>query len=144
MHVAAVLKRKGSNVVTIHPERTISDVAHLLTANRIGAVVVAEQDRHVLGIISERDIIHGIARHGHGVLDMPVTELMTREVLTCDPRDTMARIMAVMTDRRVRHLPVCEDGRLIGMISIGDVVKQRLNEAEVEVESLRDYVGGKV
>lgn len=144
MHVAAVLKRKGNNVVIIHPDRTISDAAHLLTTHRIGAVVVAEQDRQVRGIISERDIIHGIARHGQRVLDMPVTELMTREVLTCDPGDTMARIMGVMTDRRVRHLPVCEDGRLVGMISIGDVVKQRLNEAEVEVESLRDYVGGKV
>jgi CBS domain-containing protein len=142
MHVAAVIKRKGSNVVSISPDSTISDAARLLTEHRIGAVLVLDGSEGILGIISERDIIRGLAKHGPDALSQSVGVLMTREVQHCSPRDTIAEIMTVMTKRRFRHLPVVDDGKLLGMISIGDVVKQRLDETELEVETLRGYVTG--
>lgn len=140
MHVAAVLKRKGHQVITTVPETTVAAVAELLADNRIGAILVMDGER-IAGIISERDIIRGLARRGSSVLDKPVAELMTQDVLHCRPSDTIAEVMAVMTQKRIRHLPVVED-KLVGMISIGDVVKQRLDETELEVETLRSYVTG--
>jgi len=142
MHVAAVIKRKGSNVVSISPDKTIADATKLLTEHRIGAVLVLDGSEGILGIISERDIIRGLAKHGPDALNQKVTALMTREVQECSPRDTIAEIMTTMTKRRFRHLPVVDDGKLLGMISIGDVVKQRLDETELEVETLRGYVTG--
>jgi len=142
MHVAAVIKRKGSNVVSIAPDRTIADATKLLTENRIGAVLVLDGTSGILGIISERDIIRGLAQHGTGALGQRVDALMTRDVQHCSPRDTIADVMNVMTKRRFRHLPVVDEGKLLGMISIGDVVKQRLDETELEVETLRGYVTG--
>ncbi|HEV7373011.1 CBS domain-containing protein [Arenibaculum sp.] len=141
MHVAAVLKRKGSHVVSTDPGRTVGDIVEMLADNRIGAVLVLDGGR-VVGIVSERDVIRGIAEHGPAVLGHRVDTLMTRDVLHCRPTDTMAELMAVMTERRVRHLPVIADGEVAGMVSIGDVVKQRLDEAELEVETLRSYVAG--
>jgi CBS domain-containing protein len=94
----------------------------------------------IVGIISERDIVRGLAKHGAAVAALSVSDLMTPEVLTCSPNDTIAEIMAVMTAQRFRHLPVVEDGRLAGIVSIGDVVKYRLDETKLEVDSLRDYV----
>lgn len=140
MHVAAVLKRKGHQVITTAPEATVAAVIELLTDNRIGAVLVMDGER-IAGIISERDIIRDLARRGAAILDKPVAELMTRDVLHCRPSDTIAEVMTVMTQKRIRHLPVVED-TLVGMISIGDVVKQRLDETELEVETLRSYVTG--
>ncbi|HYD32172.1 MAG TPA: CBS domain-containing protein [Azospirillaceae bacterium] len=141
MHVAAILKRKGTKVVTTTPDQPIASVAHRLTTHRIGAVVVTGPNDEILGIISERDIIRGLTRHAERALALTAGDLMTREVLTCLPQDTIADLMAIMTARRIRHLPVLVDGRLGGMISIGDVVKARLDETELEVETLRGYAG---
>ncbi len=142
MHVSAVLKRKGGVVVTATPEQTIASVAMLLTANRIGAVLVVTQDGGLAGILSERDIIRGIAEHGAAVLSLPAERLMTREVTSCRPSDTIGDVMKMMTRGRFRHVPVLDHGRIQGVISIGDAVKQRLDEAELEVETLRGYVSG--
>ncbi|UEM04675.1 CBS domain-containing protein [Skermanella rosea] len=142
MHVAAVIKRKGSSVISIAPERTIGEAANLLTENRIGAVLVMDGNEGIRGIISERDIIRALTKFGADTLNRRVEEVMTRNVQQCSPSDTIAEIMTVMTTRRFRHLPVVENGKLLGMISIGDVVKQRLDETELEVETLRGYVTG--
>jgi CBS domain-containing protein len=142
MHVAAVIKRKGSTVISITPERTIAEAANLLTENRIGAVLVLDGGEGIRGIISERDIVHALSKHGATAMTRRVEEVMTREVKHCSSKDTIAEVMTVMTKRRFRHLPVVDDGKLLGMISIGDVVKQRLDETELEVETLRGYVTG--
>lgn len=144
MHVAAVLKRKGTDVVTVRPSDSIGDVARTLTRHRIGAAVVMEDGGSTLpcGIVSERDIVRAVAADGAVALDRPASELMTRQLVTGTPTDTVAQLMAVMTERRIRHVPIIEDGRMVGVISIGDVVKSRLDETEMEVESLRGYVAG--
>ncbi len=110
---------------------------------RIGALVVSEDNIEVLGIISERDIVRGLADHGLDLLDMRVDELMTREVFTCAPTDRTSKLMAKITERRIRHLPVIENGALCGIVSIGDVVKVRLDEIESEANALRDYISGR-
>jgi len=140
MHVRNILDGKGKRVTTLRPETTIAATTRLLAQQRIGAVLVTDATDNIVGIISERDIVAGLASHGAAVASLVVADLMTRDVLTCNPDDTIADIMAVMTTRRVRHLPVLDGGRLSGIISIGDVVKFRLDEAKLEVESLRDYV----
>jgi CBS domain-containing protein len=142
MHVAAVIKRKGSSVVSITPDRTIADATNLLTENRIGAVLVLDSNQGIRGIISERDIIRALSKYGANALTHRVEALMTKDVQQCSPKDTIAEVMTTMTTRRFRHLPVVEDGKLLGMISIGDVVKQRLDDTELEVETLRGYVTG--
>lgn len=142
MHVAAVLKNKGSTIITTRPEEPVGSVAQLLHVNRIGAVLAVDAKGEIAGIISERDIVRGLATHGAAVLDMPASTLMTRKVVHCTPADTVASVMGLMTSGRFRHLPVLEQGRLVGVISIGDVVKHRLEEYTQEVESLRDYVSG--
>jgi CBS domain-containing protein len=142
MHVAAVIKRKGSGVVSITPDRTIADATNLLTENRIGAVLVMDGAEGIRGIISERDIIRALSKYGADALTHTVGSLMTREVQQCSPNDTIAEVMTTMTTRRFRHLPVVDGGKLLGMISIGDVVKQRLDDTELEVETLRGYVTG--
>jgi CBS domain-containing protein len=140
MHIAAVIKRKGSDVVSIAPDRTIAEAVSLLTKNRIGAVLVLDSTGEIHGILSERDIVSGLSRHGADALTQRVDALMTRDVLRCSPHDTIAEVMEVMTERRTRHLAVMENGKLAGLISIGDVVKQRLIDANLEVETLRGYV----
>ena len=140
MHVAAVIKRKGSNVVSIAPDRTIAEAVSLLIENGIGAVLVLDGTGAIHGILSERDIINGLSKQGADALTQPVDALMTRDVLRCSPHDTIAEVMEVMTERRTRHLAVIENGKLVGLISIGDVVKQRLIDANLEVETLRGYV----
>ncbi|MGH7918160.1 MAG: CBS domain-containing protein, partial [Candidatus Binataceae bacterium] len=137
--VSDVLARKGRGVVTVAPHQTVAALAVILTDNRIGAVPVIDAGR-LAGIISERDVIHGMARHGMAVLAMPVEQLMTREVRTCIPDDPIVELMEVMTLQRIRHLPVMRDGELDGIVSIGDVVKQRLGEAQFELETLRGYI----
>ena len=140
MYVADILNAKGSEVIATGPTETVAVTARLLNDRRIGAVVVRDGEDNVIGVISERDIIRGIAVNGADALDMEVRELMTSEVISCKPTDTISEVMRVMTTRRFRHLPVMEDGALKGMISIGDVVKYRLEETETEARALRDYV----
>jgi len=144
MNVEGILRSKGATVVTIKPDATVGDLVHGLREDRIGAMVVSEDGRSVLGIISERDVVRGLADRGSRVLEAPVAELMTRDVVLCTPRDTVKQVMAAMTRRRVRHLPVVADGVLCGIVSIGDVVKNRLEEIETETNVLREaYIGRK-
>jgi CBS domain-containing protein len=140
MHVAAVIKRKGSHVVSVAPDRTIAEAVSRLIENGIGAVLVLDGTGNIHGILSERDIITGLGRHGGDTLGLRVEALMTRDVQRCSPHDTIAEVMGVMTEQRTRHLAVIEDGKLAGLISIGDVVKQRLIDTNLEVETLRGYV----
>lgn len=140
MDVASLLGSKGNRVVTTRPDATISEVVHKLKQERIGALVVSEDDVGVAGIISERDIVRALADHGSAVMERKVEVLMTREVFTCVLDDRIGTLMAKMSHRRIRHLPVLDDGRLCGMISIGDVVKHRLEEIESEADALRQYI----
>ncbi len=140
MHVANILKVKGTDVVTIGPDETVAATARLLNVKRIGAILVCDASGKVLGVISERDIIRGVAVNGERALEMQVRDLMTSEVIACKPTDTVAEVMKMMTVQRFRHMPVIEDGELKGMISIGDVVKNRIEETEMEARALRNYV----
>jgi CBS domain-containing protein len=141
MLVGQILAVKGSRVVTTRPNATIADVAALLRRERIGAVVVVEGGA-LCGIISERDLARGLADHGAELLEMKVAQLMTREVVTCTPEDSVDHLRQTMTERRFRHLPVLRDGEMIGIVSIGDVVKHRLDELEAETHQLHDYIAG--
>jgi CBS domain-containing protein len=140
MRVADLLSTKGREVITIDRNRPVRDAAALLRERGIGALVVTGGGGPYAGILSERDIVRGLAQVGSSVLDTSVSELMSTDVAVCGPDSTVAELMAVMTERRVRHLPVLEDGRLVGMISIGDVVKSRLSELERERFELLEYV----
>ena len=141
MNVEYILARKGREVRTVRPDVSLGDALQRLRAERIGALVVSGNGADLLGILSDRDILDAIADHGTGVLGGSVGSVMTAKVFTCSREDRVGRIMALMTDRRIRHVPVVEkDGRLCGMISIGDVVKQRLDEIEGEADALREYV----
>lgn len=139
MHVQAILGNKGAQIVSMSPQATIHEACRLLAEHRIGAILVLDRDR-VAGMFSERDVVRAMTEKGAVALDIPVSEVMTREVLTCKPEDSVDDIMAIMTARRVRHLPVLAEGQLVGIVSIGDVVKHRLDEAALEVDSLREYV----
>ncbi len=138
MKVESILKSKGSKVVTTRPAAKIAAVIQIMSLEKVGALVVSDDGVRVLGLISERDIVQGLTEHGTELLGLSVAELMTREVPTCTPADSVRNVMSDMTRRRVRHLPVVEDGRLNGIISIGDVVKNRLDEVESEANVLRD------
>jgi len=142
MLIGQILAGKGRDVVSTRPDATIAEVARLLKAKRIGAVVVTDADGGLCGIISERDLARGLADRGAKLLDMRVSDLMTPEVVTCSPGDGLDKLMKQMTEGRFRHLPVIEDGRLAGIISIGDVVKHRLQELENEAHLLHDYIAG--
>jgi CBS domain-containing protein len=141
MTVEKILKDKTGVVATVGAQLSISDVCALLTERRIGAVPVMD-GATLVGIISERDVVHVLASHGAGALALKVGDAMTRSVKTTTLQTTIAQAMTVMTAGRFRHLPVLEQGRLIGIISIGDVVKARLDEQQYEVENLRSYVVG--
>lgn len=140
MTVKAILSAKGGNVVTIEPNTNVLAATKLLAERRIGALVVTGPDRRVVGIVSERDIVQRLAERGPATLELPLTEVMTRKVVTCTPADTISSVMERMTEGKFRHLPVVEQGRLTGIISIGDVVKHRLQEMEREQSALRDYI----
>lgn len=142
MTVASILKTKGEAIVAAKPDDTAEAVAALLSAHNIGAVLVRAADGTVLGILSERDIVRAIGRHGAEAVKLTATALMSRNVISCRPDDTVAEVMEVMTQRRFRHLPVIEHGRLVGIISIGDLVKKRITEAVQEAEQLRAFVAG--
>lgn len=138
--VKAILDRKGSDIATIAPTADLASAVTLLAERRIGALVVTSSEREVAGIISERDIIRVLAEAGTAALELPVRQVMTREVVTCSRADTMSSIMELMTAGKFRHLPVVEEGQLIGIISIGDVIKYRVQEIEFESAALRDYI----
>jgi CBS domain-containing protein len=140
MTVKAILSAKGGDVITIDPTTNVAAAAKLLAERKIGALVVTGPDRRVVGIVSERDIVQELAAHGAAALDLPLTDVMTRKVMTCSAADTISSVMERMTDGKFRHLPVVEQGRLAGIISIGDVVKHRLHEMEREQSALRDYI----
>jgi CBS domain-containing protein len=142
MNVETILRAKGRDVATIEPDATIESAVRLLASRRIGALIVSEDGRRVDGIVSERDIVQGLADHGPGLLERRIEDVMTRRVHTCSPEDTVEELMGRMTERRIRHLPVVEAGALCGIVSIGDVVKNRLEEVEYEASSLRSYVAG--
>lgn len=142
MNVNDILKAKGREVAMIAPDATVADAVRLLHRRGIGALVASAGADRVDGIVSERDIVHALAERGGAVLDLRVAELMTRRVVTCAPNDTIAELMGEMTRRRIRHLPVVERGRLVGLVSIGDVVKSRLEEMEFETTSLRQFIAG--
>lgn len=139
MHVADILRSKGTAVVTVRPDLTIDHLTQRLKLERIGAAIVSERGGTVDGIISERDVVRGLAEHGADTLAMSVAQLMTKAVVTCAPDDTIAHVARLMTQRRIRHVPVMEDDRLIGIVSVGDVVKHRMDELELETNVLRDY-----
>jgi CBS domain-containing protein len=140
MTVSIILAGKGRDVVTIDPNASLAAAVELLAGKRIGAVVIVGADRRIVGILSERDIVRALAEQGHKALDEPVSAAMTRKVSTCHERETISSIMERMTLGKFRHVPVVDQGRLAGIISIGDVVKHRLSEVEHDSAAMRDYI----
>jgi CBS domain-containing protein len=140
MTVAHILSSKGRGVFTAAAEDTLESVAKTLSDKRIGSVVIVNDKDAIVGIISERDIVRALARNGAGALGLKVATVMTSEVRTCSPRDSEGELMAMMTEHRIRHLPVVEGGKLAGMISIGDVVKFRIEAIEREAEDMKSYI----
>jgi CBS domain-containing protein len=140
MTVRTILAAKGGNVVTIEPSASLGTATNLLAEHRIGALVIVGADRRVAGILSERDIVRALSERGAPVLAEPVSHVMTRKVVTCRENETVAGVMEHMTAGKFRHLPVVDQGRLIGIVSIGDVVKYRLHEIEGETAAMRDYI----
>jgi CBS domain-containing protein len=140
MNVATILKQKGRSVSTVPPTMTLLEVANRLAQKRIGVLIVVGAGGAIEGVISERDIIRLLAEAGVDSLQRPVAEAMTRHVVTCRETDTLSELMAMMTQRRFRHLPVVTDGDLVGIISIGDVVKHHVAEIEMEAAAMRAYI----
>jgi CBS domain-containing protein len=139
MRVSDILKAKGATVHSVRRDETVEHLAHRLRAEGVGAMIVSDNGATVDGIVSERDIVLGLTEHGGDVLSRKVADLMTKPAVTCAPDDTLAHVAKVMTQRRIRHLPVLDAGRLAGIVSIGDVVKHRMDELEMESNVLRDY-----
>ncbi|GGM98657.1 signal transduction protein [Terrabacter tumescens] len=141
MKVSDVLRNKGSEVITIKPDETVSTLLDLLTEHRIGAVVVSTDGSSIDGIVSERDVVSHLHSSGTGVLEAPVSQIMTSEVTTGSAGDNIADLAGTMTELRVRHVPIVDaDGRLAAIVSIGDIVKHRLSELQSERDQLRDYI----
>jgi CBS domain-containing protein len=142
MNVETILRTKGRDVATIGPEATIGEAVQRLGARGIGALVVSQDGTQVDGILSERDVVRGLADRGAALLSERVGDLMTRRVHSCAPEDAVEDLMGMMTQKRIRHLPVVKDDALCGIVSIGDVVKYRLDEIEFEASSLRNMIAG--
>jgi len=142
MNVKAILaaKKMGGDIISIEPTADLATAAKLLSKHRIGSVVILGAGERLVGILSERDIVRALSEQGAGALALPVGQVMTRDVATCGEDDTVASIMERMTAGRFRHMPVVANGRLVGLISIGDVVKQRVEDIEGESEAMRDYI----
>lgn len=140
MIVKSILATKGSDVVSIEPTATLETAVHKLAKHRIGALLVLGPDNRVVGILSERDVVRVMAERGAGVLSEPLSQVMTRKVVTCGQTDTVASLMELMTTGKFRHIPVVEQERVLGVVSIGDIVKYRLREIEEESTALRDYI----
>ena len=142
MLVRHIVSVNGKDVATAGPDATIADAARVLKERNIGALVIITEDGRLAGILSERDLVRGLPEHGADLLALKVKDRMTADVTTCSPDDRVDAIMKKMTEGRFRHLPVVEDGRLAGIVSIGDVVKSRLEELESEASTLREYIAG--
>lgn len=140
MYVRNVLQYKGRQIISVAPDNSLMEVTKTLRENKIGAVLVCEGEGRMCGVLSERDIIIAIAKHGGGILKGKVCDYMTEGVYTCSPDDDMKKVMEQMTNKRVRHLPVVEEGNVVGLISIGDAVKQRIAETEAETEAMMTYI----
>jgi CBS domain-containing protein len=140
MTVSILLAAKGREVTSIEPGATMKSAVALLAEKRIGAVLVLGADHRIVGILSERDIVRAIAERGAAALEEPVSQSMTRKVSTCTENETIASLMERMTEGKFRHLPVVDQGRLVGIVSIGDVVKHRLHEMERDSAAMRDYI----
>ena len=140
MQISQVLRRKGHEVATLDAGESVRTALALLAEHRIGALVVSADGEHIDGILSERDIARGLHEHGAGLLAEPISSVMTPEVHTCSPTASVHELAQTMTDHRVRHVPVVENGRLIGIVSIGDVVKLRVDELQTEHDQLVDYI----
>ena len=138
MQISDLLGHKGSEVISILPSETLAAAAKKLTEHRIGALVVRDRLGRIVGMISERDLVNAMTEHGAGALTTQVSDAMTPDVVTCRPSDAVRDIMALITVKRIRHIPVCEGDRLLGIVSIGDVLKSRLSEKESELNMLRD------
>jgi CBS domain-containing protein len=144
MTIASILRHKGHDVASVSPKALVPDIVQTLATHRIGAVLVMDAAGQMLGIVSERDIVRALARDGAATLTQSAAQLMTSVVHTVSPHSTLAEAMSRMTESRIRHLPVLDHDELVGMISIGDVVKARLDQQAQEVDSLRAYVAGSV
>ena len=138
--IGILLQAKGTSVATIRPDASIGDVVEGLAANGVGALVVTEDGEHIVGIVSERDVVRALHARGAGVLAEPVRAVMTAEVRTCERSDTTDGLMALMTEHRIRHVPVVAEGKLAGIVSIGDVVKSRIGELESENSAIIEYI----
>jgi len=140
MFVSQILKEKGDMVFTASPGDSVAAVAALLLSRRVGAMVVLDEHHDVAGIVSERDIVRIVAEHGAEGLGQPISACMTRDVVFAEPQESVDELLARMTDRRIRHLPVCQGKRLVGIISIGDLVKSKIAETVAEAENLKAYI----
>ena len=140
MYVSDILKAKGNEIMTISPGEPVAAALAILEERRIGALLVLDEHRRIAGILSERDLVRAMHKHHGELFSKRVGDLMTTRVVTCSSKDPVVAIMGMMTAQRFRHVPVVDDGKLVGMISIGDVVKSRIEEAEAEVDALRQYI----
>ena len=140
MFVSDILSQKGGSVFTVSPETSVAQVSQQLSVRRIGSVLVLDGEGGVAGIVSERDLVRALASHGAKALELEARQVMTRDVVTCDPDESIDNVMEIMTRGRFRHLPVVRHGELLGLVSIGDVVKWRLEETRHEAEALKAYI----
>lgn len=140
MTIAHLLQDKPQRMITVGPEQTLQQAAEVLARERIGALLVLKPNGDIAGILSERDIVRAVGSDGAAMLERPVAELMTKDVICCSLEDSVDSAMALMTARRFRHLPVRQGGKIVAMISIGDVVKMKVEEAETEAQQLREYI----
>lgn len=141
MRIADVLRGKGSGVVTVQPSTGLPDLLGLLASRNVGALPVVDGDR-LVGIVSERDVVRQLHERGADLLTVRVADIMTTDVTTCSPRDSAVDLARIMTERRFRHMPVCDDDRLCGIVSIGDLVKARIDQLEAERQQLQTYIAG--
>jgi CBS domain-containing protein len=140
MFIASLIRAKGTYVATIEPERTVAELLLSLDRHNVGALVVSADGEHIDGVVSERDVARHLAREGASVLQRPVSVIMTRDVRTCSPHDRLEDLMRTMTRERIRHVPVVDEQRLVGIVSIGDVVKSRVDELQGERDDLIHYI----
>ncbi|MGI8532193.1 MAG: CBS domain-containing protein [Geodermatophilaceae bacterium] len=142
MRINDILRHKGTSVATIGPDATVAELLSTLSEQRVGALVVSSDGARVEGIVSERDVVRRLHESGADLLSAPIATIMTAEVHTCSPEDSIDALMRMMTERRIRHIPVVVADRLTGIVSIGDVVKFRIDELEAESKQLQDYIAG--
>lgn len=140
MQVSSLLRNKEQRIISVNPDTAIGEVADILRQHRIGAVIVLNEPNDIAGVLSERDIVRAVAEHGSPCLDFKAAQLMTKDVIRCELEDSIDRVMELMTEHRFRHLPVMDDGKLLGMISIGDVVKHKIEQVEAEAQQMRSYI----